>query len=405
MKKPFIERIKIKNIFSFDSKGVDIELKPLNVLIGPNGAGKSNFINVLDLIFALPSGFYEKCKYFGGLNEMIWKGDDSGDAVLELVINILGRSLRHILGFKDWSNLDIEIIKPFLTQKYPIYIFPKKDNEEDQNGEKEAFYFKYENGIAQITAKKGKYRPEIVELKKEDYNHRESILLQRQDPITYPELTWLRDKYHEFMNHSVFRNPDPNDLKKPSNPQDENKKLWWDYKNLAIVVNKMKSDSTLDSFILQKLRALYCIEDIQTPIVDGKVSLKILEKYVKKPIPLQRLSDGTLRFLRLLVILLNPDAPEVICIEEPEVGLHPEVIPTLAETLMEASENKQVIVTTHSPELIDALTSQPEAVIVCEREDAGTQMKRLDRKDLEHWLKRYRLGELWGKGVIGGTRY
>ena len=118
------------------------------------------------------------------------------------------------------------------------------------------------------------------------------------------------------------------------------------------------------------------------------------------------LSDGTLQLLCLLVVLLNPTPPPLICIEEPERGLHPDAIRIVANLLIEASERTQLIVTTHSPALIDALSSDPESVVVCERDyDGFTQFKRLSQSYLDAWLEEYSLGELWQRGEIGGNRW
>ncbi|MNV58434.1 hypothetical protein D3C71_1508120 [compost metagenome] len=125
-------------------------------------------------------------------------------------------------------------------------------------------------------------------------------------------------------------------------------------------------------------------------------------KYI---VPATRLSDGTLRYLCLLAILCHPNPPPLICIEEPELGLHPDVLPTLANLLKDASERTQLIVTTHSDGLVDAMTDQPEAVIVAERGPQGTTLTRLDVEKLKPWLEKYRLGQLWTRGEIGGTRW
>jgi predicted ATPase len=86
--------------------------------------------------------------------------------------------------------------------------------------------------------------------------------------------------------------------------------------------------------------------------------------------------------------------------------MHPDAIPLLAELLRTMSERTQVVITTHSPELVDQFTSEPEAVIVCERGFEGdTQLRRLSRDELADWLSDYRLGELWKKGVLGGNRW
>jgi predicted ATPase len=122
-------------------------------------------------------------------------------------------------------------------------------------------------------------------------------------------------------------------------------------------------------------------------------------------IPATRLSDGTLRYLCLLAILCDPAPPPMICIEEPELGLHPDVLPSLAELLIEASERTQLIVTTHSDILVDAMTERPESVVICEKYNGCTEMKRLSPPDLAVWLKTYRLGQLWIDGQIGGKRW
>jgi predicted ATPase len=122
-------------------------------------------------------------------------------------------------------------------------------------------------------------------------------------------------------------------------------------------------------------------------------------------IPATRLSDGTLRYLCLLAILCDPTPPPLICIEEPELGLHPDILPKMADLLVAASERTQLIVTTHSDILVDALTERPETVVVCEKHDGQTEMRRLKKDELAKWLDKYRLGQLWIDGQLGGTRW
>jgi predicted ATPase len=112
-----------------------------------------------------------------------------------------------------------------------------------------------------------------------------------------------------------------------------------------------------------------------------------------------------LRYLCLLAILCDPEPPPLICLEEPELGLHPDILPKVADLLRAASERTQLIVTTHSDILVDAMTETPEAVVVCSKENGQTVMERLNPTDLCEWLKKYRLGQLWMKGEIGGTRW
>jgi predicted ATPase len=153
-----------------------------------------------------------------------------------------------------------------------------------------------------------------------------------------------------------------------------------------------------------QLKDLYDgITDFETFGEGGSVQVFLSEGDFS--IPATRVSNGTLRYLCLLAILCDPTPPPLICIEEPELGLHPDILPKLADLLVAASERTQLIVTTHSDILVDALTERPEAVVVCEKHDGQTQMRRLDKKDLAAWLEEYRLGQLWLKGKLGGTRW
>lgn len=92
----------------------------------------------------------------------------------------------------------------------------------------------------------------------------------------------------------------------------------------------------------------------------------------------------------------------MICIEEPELGLHPDAVAMLADVLVDASSRTQLIVTTHSDALLSGLTDNADSVLVCEHR-GGTELKRLDSAKLKHWLDRYRLGDIWCIGELGGN--
>jgi predicted ATPase len=92
-----------------------------------------------------------------------------------------------------------------------------------------------------------------------------------------------------------------------------------------------------------------------------------------------------------------------MCIEDPEIGLHPDIFPLVAELLVEASRKTQLIVTTHAEGLVSALSDRPEAVIVCERDRDGSHLRRLEPERLTQWLENYSLGELWRMGETGGN--
>jgi predicted ATPase len=192
------------------------------------------------------------------------------------------------------------------------------------------------------------------------------------------------------------RLPQPADL--------PNEYLSEDSRNLGLVLNKLRTDRAVKQALLERLRALYGgVQEVDVSIKGGTVQVFLQED--GWTIPATRLSDGTLRWLCLLTILLHPEPPPLVCIEEPELGLHPDLFPTLATLLREASERTQLVVTTHSNTLVDVLTDAPDAVVVCEKHDGATALKRLSGEELSAWLKKYTLGQLWSRGEIGGNRW
>lgn len=112
------------------------------------------------------------------------------------------------------------------------------------------------------------------------------------------------------------------------------------------------------------------------------------------------LSDGTLRFICLAVLLLQPAPPALILLDEPELGLHPFAIRIIAEMLQAASERVQVLLATQSVTLLNHFA--PQDVIVAENDGLKTTFNRLDEKKLKDWLNDFSLGELWEKNVLGG---
>jgi predicted ATPase len=176
--------------------------------------------------------------------------------------------------------------------------------------------------------------------------------------------------------------------------------------NLPLVLLEMDFEGLLDQIRAYLRRFCDRFNDVKVRL-DGSIAKAYIEESgLLEPLVSWRLSDGTLKFLCLLAVLLEREPPPLICIEEPEVGLHPEAIQIVVEALVEASQRTQIVVTTHSEALIDALSERPEDVLITERDaDNGTQFRRLDKHQLSLWLEQYSLGRLWRMGEIGGTRW
>jgi len=178
-----------------------------------------------------------------------------------------------------------------------------------------------------------------------------------------------------------------------------------DGSNMGLILNDLLHRG-MRKTIIEKLSYFYDgIEDVTTKVHGGTIQVFLHEQGMNQPIPATRLSDGTLRYLCLVCVLLHPEPPSLVCIEEPELGIHPDILHRIGEMLVGASERTQLIVTTHSDVLVSALSETPESVIVCERGITGTNLRRLEKDKLKSWLKDYSLGEIWRMGEIGGNRW
>jgi predicted ATPase len=112
------------------------------------------------------------------------------------------------------------------------------------------------------------------------------------------------------------------------------------------------------------------------------------------------LSDGTLRFIALATLLLQPEPPSIIIIDEPELGLHPFAISVLADLIHKVAVRSQVIISTQSVGLVNNF--EPEDIIVVDRRNKKALLKRQNKEELATWLENYSIGDLWLKNVIGG---
>lgn len=386
-----LKSLRLDRILSFAPGTKPVELGPLNVLIGPNGSGKSNFIEAIDLLRASPKDLLAPIRQGGGVAEWLWKGEPGARAEIEAVLVYQREAdwnLRHRISFTEVGGR-LELIGERL------------EDERHAAGPAGPFYsFGDEQGRPIIKLKSGESR----ELRREDINPQQSVLAQRRDPDEYPELSFVGDRYSgirlyrgwSFGAMSPPRRPQPADL-----PIDH---LLEDGQNLGLILNRFRGHIPTKRALIKAFQDVFeGIHDFQVQIIGGMVQLYLEEgSWV---IPASRLSDGTMRWLMLLATLLDPEPPPLVCIEEPELGLHPDMVPPLARLLKDASERMQIVVTTHSDALIDAFTDMPEAVLVFERIAGCTTMRRLDREALKEWLEEYTLGELWSKGELGGTRW
>lgn len=408
--KRFIRTIRLKNILSYGSESEEIEFQPLNVLIGPNASGKSNLIEVISLLQATPRDLPRSIRLGGGIAEWLWKGEKD-IPVAEIEVDWV---YHHPKPFKSWGSklLLYRICFTMVGQKFELV-----DEAIEGNPQKHEldFHYRYRNGqpILKIQVRDPldtgitSYEQS---LRQEDLIPNQSILSQIKGPVPYPgpaPYPELTDLGYRFSNIRLYREWNlgrGTTPRRPGQTDQPNDFLEEDASNLALVLNNLQNQPRIRRLLIERLQKLYAAaEDITTKIEGGTIQIFIHEEGLNQPIPATRLSDGTLRYLCLLTILCHPNPPPLICIEEPELGLHPDILPTIAELLVEVSQRTQLIVTTHSDILISALP--PESVLVCERDDQGSHLRHLDPERLKKWLETYSLGDLWRMGEIGGNRW
>jgi len=385
-----IRNLKVSGLLSFGPKGIDLPLKPLNVLIGPNGSGKSNLLEVLALLRSAPTNLPAPVKEMGGVREWLWKGrQPASEARLDITVDYLqGRALRHVLAIGDHGGR-FEVVDERIENEHP---FPGKSEP--------YFFYRFQHGNPVLNESLGETGRR---LKRENVLPEQSILSQVRDPERYPALASLQHRYEQIR---LYRNWSfgPNAaLRREQSTHDRSDVLNDGGENLALVLSRIRT--RVKTALRDSLQKLYeGVEDVSLSVDGGNVLL-FLEETGGREIPATRLSDGTLRYLALLAILLHPDPPPLIAIEEPELGLHPDVIPHIARLLVRASERTQLVVTTHSRMLVEALGDDPSTILVCEKDEGESRITRLDSGRLAAWLKDYSLGELWSMGEIGGNRW
>jgi predicted ATPase len=397
----FLKSLKLTNFLSFGESSPALEFRPLTVVIGPNGSGKSNLIEALELLRAAPNDLRDFIRKGGGCREWAWKGSTSKpskvtiEAVLENASDpFIGepkQELRYLLSFYgDEKTPEVFWITDERLEKARVE--PGQDTPD--------FYYRQK-------PLRGDPKGELFvnsEVRDIPINFGASIFAQLRDSFQYPELTYLGVTFPKIRVYRDWRLGRDTAPRLPQRADLPPTILAPDGSNLWLVLNNLRNNPGTKKQLQEALHAVYeGADDFGVDIVGGSVMGYINEgSYI---VPATRLSDGTLHYLCLLAILLQPDPPPLICIEEPEIGLHPDVMPTLARLFQEAAERTQLIVTTHSDALIDALSDHVESVVVAEKGVEGTTLTQLDAEKLKPWLEQYRLGKLWTRGDIGGTRW
>lgn len=346
-------------------------LKQINVVIGPNGSGKSNFIEVFSLFSAISEGRLQTyVSRSGGANRLLHFGEKSTSKI-------------HLhASFDGMTNgYEIDLVAANGDRLRPAAEFLSfVDIEALLPGERSMPFLEFSDGSGWEAGISGASDNEVV--------------VDVRDYLA----GWKVYHFHDTSRSAP--------MKKTANLND-NHSLRADGANLAAflyLLCERHADAYglirraiqrvapfFDDFILQPQR-----------LNPDKILLEWKHKNSEEYFDASSLSDGTLRFMALATLLLQPEQfrPPLILIDEPELGLHPLAITMLASAMRTASQASQLIVSTQSSLLLDQF--EPPEVLVAEREEGGTRLRRLEEAGLAEWLDEYSLGQLWEKNVLGG---
>ncbi len=343
-----------------------LKLGAINVVIGPNGSGKSNFIGVFDFLNALREGHLQDYAMKAG----------GADKVLHFGTRVTEKLQIHI-SFEDGINqYAITLGATEADQLYPsiedVYFWDRQQYQEP-----------YRKGLLPRGTEAGISDPQYSGIAKYVRDH-----LDR----------WRLYHFHDTSSHSP--------MKKTTDVND-NRYLRPDGSNLAAFLyylrEKHEVSYRLISRTVQQVAPFFDDFLLEPQKLNpDKIRLEWRHKGSDEYFDASSLSDGTLRFIALTTLFLQPDdyRPSVILVDEPELGLHPYAITLLASLVKQISVKTQVILSTQSSLLLDNF--QPEEVLVADRVDRGTQLTRLASDDLATWLQDYSLGQLWEKNELGG---
>ncbi len=399
-----ISKITLENFFSFRDP-TTIELNPnVNILVGINGSGKSNFLKAIQLLQeSVVGNGLEKLflRDWGGFSSVVNVNQEEKDYIklsFEFDKNVIRKQ-----GFIFPNNpiYELAIFKSGTTSYYLKEKLYSKSPQADKN---DFIYLDMDNAQGIIsTREKGKVRFQKYPQEPQQINFRstEPVLTQISDPDRFYPLFTLKRALEELFVYSYFDTTLNSSIRQPAGYGTETK-LLPDGQNLVTILNRIKNNHAFyyDKIeeAIRKINPYF--KDISFDFLGSKLYLLLREKYLTKAVAMEHISDGTVNYLILLAILFNPERGRLICIDEPEIRLHPDMINTIAEAIKHASQTTQFIIATHSPLLLNSF-ELAEILIFEKNQHNETTVEIKSSDELDNFLA----GQVWLQGLIGGKRW
>lgn len=367
----------------------------LNVIIGPNGTGKSNLLRFMELIAISAQGKLGKyIKSLGGMEPIVWDG--SADSIkfsmeIEPETGGIGPELYELELSRLGSGSSYKIEKELLINSYKVRSGIKKQP------------FKFLERFAKSAVIFDEKESSFV-TPEEFISDEESLLSIASGPFINNHFIppFQRELSSIAVYHDLHTNKDAH-VRLPAIARME-KRVDPDGQNLISVMHTLYTgDRDFKNEINAAMQAAFgddFEELVFPPASDQRIQMRIRWRSLKREQSAAELSDGTLRFLFLLTVLASPSPPPVIAIDEPETGLHPSMLPIVAEYAVDAATRSQVILTTHSPQFLDAFQGTIPTTTVAKWENGETLLQTIQGKELDYWLKEYSLGALFKSGEL-----
>src|SRR5579885_3240096 len=311
--------LRASGFLSFGPKGVNVDLQPLNVLIGPNASVKSNFLEIFRLLRSLTTDVDSFADDDSSSDDFIWKGEDAnGFAEFEVQSKSYARYDHTFVLAPDQAHTGFVIPIEKLVRAEPTRHVREMYNKDESS----TTYLKTVEVETKSNARKVEYRNETIPEHEEFYG---SVLSHPELNIAH--LPGIRRTYNSIRWYGALSFGKLAAPRKSQKSDLDQTYLFEDGSNLANIVGALQHQTPVYASILSKLKVFYPnAARLITGLAGNKVQLYLEEHGMFQTIPASRFSDGTIRFLCMLALLMHPDPPKVICLEEPELGLHPDVI-------------------------------------------------------------------------------
>lgn len=371
----------------------------LTVIIGPNGTGKSNLLRLLELIsMAAKGGLGKYVSSLGGMEEILWDGE-AEQIECELTTDPVGRETG-----PDYYQLKLARIGKSSTFSIEYELLASYSRV--KSGEKRVPFKYLERGPSYSVI--FDEQEKTFQTPKEFVPDQETLLSIVSGPFVQNHLIppFQKELSSIALYHDIHT--DKNALIRQAIITRPEKRVDPDGQNLTSVLHTLYTgDRDFKKIINDAMMAAFgddFEEIVFPPAADQKIQLRIRWKTLKQEQSVAVLSDGTLRFLLLMCILASPDPSSIIAIDEPETGLHPSMLPIIAECAVNASSRSQIIFSTHSPQFLNAFRETKPTTIVAKWENGETTLKTLPSNTLAYWLKEYSLGSLFVSGELEGMK-